>query len=408
MFYQSPSFYLSSSKPFYRTLGNHLMNRVRTRAALRSPRSIRARPGLLTVGGPAAHLRSIPLILLAAASAVLSGCGGGSASPGSQGPLVVGGEIPEVLATIGNEEVTLADIQSRVGEDLDRMEMQYLRARSRAIESTLETILRERVILSEARSRGLSVDELAAAEAGGTLSPSDVEVEIWYQENRGRLGGRTLEEVRPQIAEYLREERRREVALQLEERLFRERGVVIHFEPVRLALNHEGSPYLGPRNAPVTLVEFSDFECPFCAQFVPTLKRLRETFGDDLRIVYRHFPLSSIHPGAFKAAEASLCAHEQGKFWEMHDLMFEEMRQLAAADLKEKARRLGLDGGRFDECLDTGRFTEQVQNDLQEASRIGVTGTPALFINGVQLEGGAVPFETVASAIRKELARVKR
>jgi protein-disulfide isomerase len=235
-----------------------------------------------------------------------------------------------------------------------------------------------------------------------------VEVDIWYQENQARLGGRSLDELRPQIAEYLREERRREVALQLEERLFRERGVVIHFEPVRLSLNNEGAPYLGPRNAPVTLVEFSDFECPYCAQLVPTLKRLKETFGDDLRIVYRHFPLSSIHPGAFKAAEASLCAHEQGRFWEMHDLMFAEMRQLAVADLNEKARRLGLDGRRFDECLDSGRFTEQVQNDLQEAARIGVTGTPALFINGVQLEGGAVPFETAASAIRKELARVRR
>jgi thiol-disulfide isomerase/thioredoxin len=333
MFYQSPSFYLSSSKPFYRTHGNRLMNRVRTRAALRSPRSIRPKPPpafSLCTARP--HTSDpIPLLLLAAASAVLSGCGGGSASPGSQGPLVVGGEIPEVLATIGNEEVTLADIQSRVGEDLDRMEMQYLRARSRAIENTLQTVLRERVILAEARSRGMSVEELAEAEAGGTLSPSDVEVEIWYQENQARLGGRSLDELRPQIAEYLREERRREVALQLEERLFRERGVVIHFEPVRLALNNEGAPFLGPEDAPVTLVEFSDFECPYCAQLVPTLKRLNETFGDDLRIVYRHFPLSSIHPGAFKAAEASLCAHEQGKFWEMHDLMFEEMRQLAVA-----------------------------------------------------------------------------
>ena len=352
--------------------------------------------------------RQVPLLLLAAASAVLGACGSGSASSESQGPQVVGGEIPEVLATIGTEEVTLDDIRSRVGDDLDRMEMQYVRARSRAIESTLETVLRERVILAEARSRDMSVDELVAAEAGGSLEPSPLQVEIWYQENQGRLGGRTLAEISPQIAEFLRDERRREVAFQLEERLFKERSVVVHFEPVRLVLNNEGAPSLGPTNAPVTLVEFSDFECPYCGQFAPTLKRLSETFGDDLRIVYRHFPLSSIHPGAFKAAEASLCAHEQGNFWEMHDLMFAEMRQLAVADLKEKARRLGLDGGRFDECLDTGRFTEQVQDDLQEASRIGVTGTPAVFINGVQLEGGAVAFETAAAAVRKELARVSR
>jgi len=379
-----------------------------SRTLAHAARALRARPGLLTARGPVTFARYLHVILLAAASVALSACGGGSASPGSEGPLIVGGDIPEVLATIGNEEVTLADIRGRVGDDLDRMEMQYLRARSRAIENTLQAVLRERVILAEARSRDMSVDELVAAEAGGTLDPSGLEVEIWYQENLDRLGGRSLDELRPQIADYLRDERRRAAAFELEARLFAERGVIIHFEPARVVLNNEGAPFLGPRDAPVTLVEFSDFECPYCGQFAPTLKRLSEAFGDDLRIVYRHFPLSSIHPGAFKAAEASLCAHEQGKFWEMHDLIFAEMRQLAVADLKEKARRLGLDGRRFDECLDTGRFTEQVQNDLQEASRIGVTGTPALFINGVQLEGGAVPFETAASAIRKELARVRR
>ena len=348
----------------------------------------------------------LPTLLLGLACSALIACEGGSSPPTHrQGVALVGGDVPEVLATIGREEVTLSDIRSRVGEDLDRMEMQYLRARSRTIESTLETILRERVLLAEARSRGLSLEELVAAEAGSSLEPSELEVEIWYQENQGRLGGRSLDELRPQIVDHLRGERRRQAALQLEERLFRERGVVIHFEPVRLVLNNEGAPYLGPEDAPVTLVGFTDFECPFCAQLVPTLKRLAETFGHDLRIVVRQFPITRIHPGAFKAAEASLCAHEQGRFWEMHDLMFAEMRQLGVADLKEKARRLGLDGRRFDECLDTGRFTEQVQADLQEASRIGVTGTPALFINGVQLEGGAVPFEVLASAIRKELAR---
>ena len=354
-------------------------------------------------------LRVLPGLLLGLASSALPACEGGSSSAvHRQGVALVGGDVPEVLATIGSEEVTLSDLRSRVGEDLDRMEMQYLRARSRTIESALETILRERVILAEARSRGLSLDELVAAEAGGSLDPSALEVEIWYQENQGRLGGRSLDDLHPQIVDHLRGERRREVALQLEERLFRERGVVIHFEPARLVLNNEGAPYLGQEDAPVTLVGFTDFECPFCAQLVPTFKRLAETFGHDLRIVVRQFPITRIRPGAFKTAEASLCAHEQGSFWEMHDLMFAEMRQLAVADLKEKARRLGLDGRRFDECLDTGRFTEQVQNDLQEASRIGVTGTPALFINGVPLEGGAVPFEVAASAIRKELARPRR
>ncbi|MFO8172862.1 MAG: thioredoxin domain-containing protein [Longimicrobiales bacterium] len=382
------------------------MKSVRTEAAARAAHTL---PGLLPARAGGGSTRFLSLVLLAAAFTVLSACGSGSAASSEQDrKMVAGGEIPEVLATIGDEEVTMADIRNRMGDELDRMEMQYLRARSRAIESTLEMVLRERVILKEARGLDMSVDELVAAEAGGSLDPSELEVEIWYQENQARLGGRTLEDVRSQIADHLRDERRREVAFELEDRLFREREVAIHFEPVRLNLDNESSPFLGPEDAPVTLVEFSDFECPYCARLAPTLNRLREAFGDDLRIVYRQFPLTSIHPGAFKAAEGSLCAHEQGRFWEMHDLMFAEMQQLAVADLKEKARRLGLDGARFDECLDSGRYVEQVQADLREASRIGVTGTPALFINGVQLEGGAVAFETAASAIRKELARVQR
>lgn len=347
--------------------------------------------------------------LVAGVAAVLSACGDGSSALAREGAsVVIGGDVPEVLATVGDEQVTLADIRARVGDQLDQLDMQYLRVRSTTIEGALETVLRERVLLAEARSRGMSVDELVTAEAGSSLEPSDLEVEIWYQENRGRLGGRPLDEIRSQIVDHLRDERQREATSKLEARLFEERKVVIHFEPARIALNNDEAAFLGRADAPVTLVEFSDFECPYCSQFAPTLKRLSETFGDDLRVVYRQFPIPSLHPGAFKAAEASLCAHEQGKFWEMHDLMFAETNRLAVSDLKEKARRLGMDGRRFDSCLDSGRYVEQVQNDIQEGSRAGVNGTPALFVNGVRLEGGAVAYETAAAAIRKELARATR
>jgi len=359
---------------------------------------------------PVSPLPALPIPLgLVTALLALSACGGDSiAQSRPEGSLVEGGEIPEVLATLGGEEITLADIRTRVGDQLDQLDMQYFRARSRIVESALETVLRERVLLAEARGRGMSVDELVAAEAGGSLEPSELEVEIWYQENRSRLGGRSLDQIRSQIADHLRDERLREATSELEARLFEERGVVIHFEPARVVLNNEGAPFLGPRDAPVTVVEFSDFECPYCAQLAPTLKRLTETFGDDVRVVYRQFPIPSLHPGAFKAAEASLCAHEQERFWDMHDLMFAEMSRLSVADLKEKARRIGLVGRRFDTCLDSGRYVEQVQNDMQEGSRVGVNGTPALFVNGVRLEGGAVAYETAAAAIRKELIRASR
>jgi protein-disulfide isomerase len=338
----------------------------------------------------------------------LAACSGDRSATAQPGPIMAGDDVPDVLATIGDEQITLADLRQYAGSDLDQIEVQYRRARSQVIQNALEQVLRERILESEARRQNQSVAQLVAAEAGGTLDPSDIEVQAWYQDNPQRVGGRPLDDVRPQIVNLLRDEKSQAATQALEQRLRQEQQVTIHYEPFRFQLNNDGSPYLGGSNAPVTLVEFSDFECPFCARFAGTLKQLHAAFGDDLKIVYRQFPIPSIHPNAFKAAEGSLCAHDQGKFWEMHDAMFFQQNRLAVSDVKALARQLGLDQRRFDQCLDSGRFTEQVQNDMREAQTVGVTGTPALFINGVPLQGGAQPYEVVAEAVQRELDRVRR
>jgi protein-disulfide isomerase len=346
----------------------------------------------------------LPAIL--GAAVLLAGCRRDRAVSGTSGTSAPGTSAPtEVLATVGDQKITLADIRDKAGEGLEQLDIEYARAKSNIIEKALDETLRERVVGAEAARQGKTVDELVIAEAGGTIEPSEIEISRWYNENQNRVGGRPLEQIRSQIAELLRNEKQRIAATKLERRLNAEKKVSIKFQPYRFKFENENAPSLGSAGAPVQVVEFSDFQCPFCRQFAPNVKEIQKQFGDKVRLVYRQFPIPSIHPFAFKAAEASLCANEQGKFWELHDLMFGDQGKLTIMDLKSKAGRIGVDQKRFDACLDQGKFTAQVQKDMNDGARAGVSGTPALFVNGVEVPGGAVPFSTISEAIERELSR---
>lgn len=322
-------------------------------------------------------------------------------------PVAAEAELPEVLATIGEEPVTLDEVRVRVGTQLDQMTNSYLQQRYNLLDETLQQIMRDRLLAAEADERGMSVNELIAEETGVNLEVTEADIAAFFDENQSRVQGRSLDEVRDQIADHLRTTRRDEAMAALEDRLSEEQGVVYHLQPFRVELDNGGAPALGPSDATVTLVEFSDFECPYCSRFFPTFQQIKEAYGDRIQIVYRQFPLTSVHPSAFKAAEASLCAEEQGEFWAFHDLLFQEQSRLAVRDLKEKAGRLGLDQKEFDNCLDTGRYVEQVQDDLAAGQTAGVNGTPALFVNGIPIEGGAVAFEVVAEVLDRELRRAE-
>lgn len=350
-------------------------------------------------------LAAAGLALLSLTSTACAKDGAAKDSPSTAATASTSGDLPEVLASVDGQNITLADVRARVGNELDRAEVQYLQTRSTLIDNTLKAMLRERVIDAEAKKQGKSYEELVAAEAGIGINPTDAEIAKWYQDNLNRTGGRPLEQIKDQIADLLRSERRNAAEAQLQSRLNKERKVAVNFQPYRLAFDNGNSPSMGKEDAPVTLIEFSDFQCPFCNRFAPTLKQVNEKYGDKVRIVYRQYPIPSIHPFAFKASEASLCANEQGKFWELHDWMFANQSRLGVADLKQKAGEMGMDRKKFDTCLDTGRYVEQVQRDMADGVKVGITGTPAVFINGVELKGGAVPFETVAAAIDQELAR---
>lgn len=177
-------------------------------------------------------------------------------------------------------------------------------------------------------------------------------------------------------------------------------------EPARVAVATAGHAAHGPADAPVTIVEFADFECPFCGGLFSTLKMIELAYPGKVRVVYRHFPLTKIHPYAQKAAEAAVCAGEQGRFWEMHDSLFRSQRDLGVESLKRRAKELGLDVTAFDVCLDSGRTAARIKEDATDATKAGVRGTPTLFINGRMLLGNQ-PVE-LRAIIDDELARAAK
>ena len=175
-------------------------------------------------------------------------------------------------------------------------------------------------------------------------------------------------------------------------------------QPVQVSVDDDAVE--GSKDAPVTIVEFSDFQCPFCGRFYQeTLPQLRENYvkTGKVKIVYRDFPLP-FHENAQKAAEASECAHEQGKFWQMHDMMFSHQDAITVANLKQYAKSLGLDTTKFNQCLDSGKYASEVQKDETDGSAYGVGGTPTFFINGQQLVG-AQPYQAFQQAIDAALAK---
>ncbi|HEY3445740.1 MAG TPA: thioredoxin domain-containing protein [Myxococcales bacterium] len=176
-------------------------------------------------------------------------------------------------------------------------------------------------------------------------------------------------------------------------------------EPPRVELKAGNAPVKGPKNAPIQIYEFSDFQCPFCSRVNPTMKQVEETYGGKIAILWKNYPLP-FHDKAGLAAEASLAAHEQGKFWQMHDKLFANQGALDRANLEQYAQELQLDMNKFKAALDSGKYKEQVKKDTEQGSSAGVSGTPSFVING-KLLVGAQPFEEFKKIIDAELANKK-
>lgn len=340
-------------------------------------------------------MRPVPAIALAVLSVVVAtACQtrkGESEGPddGASAPAaVVEGEtirVAEVDAFIKDE---LFERESRGGQPARVYELRN---------DALGRMLARRVVEGEAERRGISAEELIRAESEALGDVSDEEVAAFYEENQARMRGASLEQVAPSVREHLREQRGREVVRSLIE----DADVDVVLEPPRVEIAADG-PTLGPDDAAVTIVEFSDFQCPYCQRATPVLDEIRERYPEQVRVVYRHLPLDQIHPRARAAALASECAHDQDAFWEYHDVLFENPQSLSDADLRGYAEALGLDPEPFAECLASGRHEDKVSADVAAAREIGITGTPAFVVNGIVLFGLQTS-EELDEIVRQEL-----
>ena len=308
-------------------------------------------------------------------------------------------DLPEVVATVQDQSISAEALRDSMRGQLLQMDME----RYEAMKTQLDALVAERLIALEAAQRGMSVEEFERVEIFAKMEPVTPEqVRSFYDANKERLP-RSFEELEGRIMAHLQrqsEARRREA---LGRELRQRYPVRIALAPPRADVGADDDPFLGPQDAPVTLVEFSDFQCPYCRRVQSVLKRLMTAYHGKLKLVFRDFPLRQIHPEAQKAAEAAQCANEQGQFWPYHDRLF-AATELGVEYLKQYAVELDLDAEGFNTCLDSEKYSQEVQKDIDDARVAGVNATPAFFVNGLPING-AVPFERFVEMVELALER---
>lgn len=305
-------------------------------------------------------------------------------------------DLARVLASVNGSNVLLGELE----ESLKAITYEY---RSKVFEvekRVLDEMIDDVLIAQEASRRGTTPQALVESEIAPKARKVDVfEASKFYNENKGQMGGQSFAAVKDDLMAMMRVSAIAEAKHVFAEALRQRADVKIALvEPAAptYAVDVPGRPAKGPASAPVTVVEFSDFQCPQCARVFAQLEEVLKPYAGKVRVVARHFPLEQ-HPQAFKAAEAAEAAAEQGRFWEYAALLYANQADLSVSKLKDLATQAGLDRKRFDAALDSGKFAEVVQKEFDDAVRIGVAGTPAFYVNGRLVSGSTA--EAIKAAI---------
>jgi protein-disulfide isomerase len=353
------------------------------------------------------------LILAAVVGATASfACGAATGEPGKGGDkgakkkdAATSAVVPATAsrgqaAVIGDTIITFDQLDAKAAGALMKVRQDEYDIRRQA----LDGLINEQLMDKEAAAKGVTREKLLETEVNAKVAePAKTAVDAFYEENKARFGTQTKEQVAPQIAAMLRSQQMGEAQRDYLKGLRDKYGVKVMMDPPRVEVSLDDDAIKGPENAPITIVEFSDYQCPYCSRAETTVLEVLKKYGDKVRFVYRDYPLS-FHPNAENAAIGAGCAKDQGKFWEMHGAMFANQNKLAKDDLVATAAGLGMDKDKFKACLDAGKYKDEVQKDFQDGQKYGVTGTPTFFINGIMMVG-ARDVNSFAEIISQEMER---
>jgi protein-disulfide isomerase len=301
-----------------------------------------------------------------------------------------------VILEIDGHKVTLAELERKHPGRLFSAYNTFYQTERKAVDELLDEMLLDR----QAKQEHLTVTELLDKHVNQAIEkdPSDEALKVYFE---GVDTAQPFETVKPQILDHIRQKRLATAKAAYLKSLRTQTDVAVLLTPPRSSVSLKDTPILGRSDAPVMIIEYADYECPYCQNIQPTLDKLEAAYKDKLSIAYKDVPLPG-HAHAQKAAEAARCAGEQGKYWEYHDVLFAK-KQLDVPQLKSYAIDLKLDGKAFDTCLDAGKEADKIKASVAEGVAFNLQGTPSFFINGRFVSGG-LSYDEFRNILDEELA----